>query len=331
MSSKKRNILACGFDEDALIAEALGDANPSLRQTVHDHLRLCSECAQRAAQYRDIQRALHSWPTSDTGLTAARRALDRRLAQHAKPRMVVGVWNTALGPLRIGRTDKGVALLEFIAEPDVSTVRARFERVFSVDRAGPDEADLSSLEQTLDAYLTGARHTPDWAIDEGLMRSEFQRRVLRATSRIPYGTLATYMGIAHAIGQPAAVRAVAQALRHNPVPIQIPCHRVIGSNGSLTGYAGNRVELKRDILAVEGIPVEESKTGLCVARQRLYVADQPTRVFCRPDCAVPRTRSAADRLLVASPVRAKEIGYAPCGVCRPDAEPLHVEAALRLL
>ena len=335
MPNRKRNVLICGFDEDSLIAAAVGEASASVRRTVRMHVRMCPECAQRLEDYHQLLDGLRSLPASDAGLIAARRKLDAQLARSPRPRLVVGVWETPLGPLRIGRTDAGVALIEFVSdqgvddpEPDV-----RLQRLFSVDTAGPDDAgraEMSALMDGLNAYLSGRREGLGWTVDEALMRSEFQRRVLHATSQIPYGTLATYLGIAHNIGQPSAVRAVAQALRHNPVPIRIPCHRIIGSNGDLTGYGGDRVTLKRDILEIEGIPVVEAKTGFRVPRQRLYTANRASREFCRPGCRVAAGHPAANRLLIASCDRAKEIGFTPCGVCRPDAEPLSGEAAPRL-
>lgn len=336
MSSRKRNVPTCRFDEDSLIAAAVGDVSSAVvRRTVRTHVRTCPDCAQRLEDYRQLLDGLRSLPASDAALTAARRKLDARLARRTRPRLVVGVWNTPIGPLRIGRTDAGVALLEFVSDEGLDNPEsdARLQRLFSVDTAGPDDAgrpEMSTLMDGLNAYLSGGRQSLGWTVDEALMRSEFQRRVLHATSQIPYGTLATYLGIAHSIGQPSAVRAVAQALRYNPVPIQIPCHRIIGSNGDLTGYGGDKVTLKRDILAIEGIPVVESKTGFRVVRRRLYSADQRIRVFCRSGCHVAAGRPVADRLLVASGDRAKEIGFTPCEVCQPEAEPLSREAAPQL-
>lgn len=336
MPSRKRNVPTCRFDEDSLIAAAVGDASSAVvRRTVRTHVRTCPDCAQRLEDYRQLLDGLRSLPAPNAGLIAARRKLDARLVRSTRPRLVIGVWETPLGPLRIGRTDAGVALLEFVSDEglDDSGSDARLQRLFSVDTAGPDDAgrvEMSVLMDGLNAYLSGGRQSLGWTVDEALMRSEFQRRVLHATSQIPYGTLATYQGIAHHIGQPGAVRAVAQALRYNPVPIQIPCHRIIGSNGDLTGYGGDKVTLKRDILAIEGIPVVEAKTDFRVVRRRLYSADQRIRVFCRSGCRVAAGYPAADRLLVASCGRAKEIGFTPCGVCRPDAEPLSGEAAPQL-
>jgi O-6-methylguanine DNA methyltransferase len=132
----------------------------------------------------------------------------------------------------------------------------------------------------------------------------------------------TYQSLAEVIGQPKAVRAVAQALRHNPVPIHIPCHRVIGSDGSLTGYAGNLVGIKKQILAVEGIPVVETSRGLSIPKERMYVGWRRDHWFCRPDCSSLKDQSAGDRAFIASRTRAEEMGYQPCDICHPDVHPL---------
>src|SRR4029077_16834058 len=160
------------------------------------------------------------------------------------------------------RTDKGVALVEFVRPEHTGTTHSpAWHAGFEVERGG---ADLPPLVSALDAYFSRRSRDLGWTVDDPLMRSDFQRTVLRATAEVPYGTVVTYQGIANTIGQPSAVRAVAQALRHNPVPIHIPCHRVIGSDGTLTGYAGNLVGIKKRILEVEGIPVVETPHGLAI-------------------------------------------------------------------
>ena len=331
MPTRKRNILSCGFAEDDLIAEALGE-NPQLRQhKVRSHLTACPDCAQRLEQYKQVRLQLGSLPASETGLAAARRALDTQLAEltrSARPRLVLSLWQSRLGPLRIGTTDKGVALVEFVSPDDPENgVRRLGEKFaqFSLEQAeGP--GGHAALTQKLEAYLNGARQALDWVIDDGLMRSDFQRQVLQAAREIPYGSLTTYGGLAERIGRPTAVRAVAQALRHNPLPIRIPCHRIVGNTGSLTGYAGNKIALKRDILAVEGIPIVPSRSGFAIAQDQLYVGRQAEQLFCRPSCEAAQGIQAGNRLFIASPTRAAEIGYAPCGVCRPDLRPLHSQA-----
>ena len=87
-------------------------------------------------------------------------------------------------------------------------------------------------------------------VDRRLIRG-IARDVLRATSKIPYGELSTYGGVAKQIGRPAAARAVGRALGSNPIPVVIPCHRVIGAGGALTGYAGG-LDRKVALLELEG-------------------------------------------------------------------------------
>ena len=101
-------------------------------------------------------------------------------------------------------------------------------------------------------YLEGQRTRFDLALDMSRM-SEFQRRVLSIALKIPRGKYLTYGDVAKAIGKPQASRAVGQALGHNPVPIVIPCHRVLGSDGSLHGYSGGGgIQTKAWLLQLEG-------------------------------------------------------------------------------
>ena len=102
-------------------------------------------------------------------------------------------------------------------------------------------------------YLTDwfdGRH-PKCELPLAVNGTVFQRTVWNALSSIAYGTTVTYSDVAHTIGRPTAVRAVAAAIGRNPLSIVVPCHRVIGSNGSLTGFAGG-LDAKRTLLAIEG-------------------------------------------------------------------------------
>jgi O-6-methylguanine DNA methyltransferase len=101
-------------------------------------------------------------------------------------------------------------------------------------------------------YLNGNRHNFDLSLDLAHI-SEFQRKVLMATRQVPYGQVVTYADIARKIGKSQAARAVGQALRRNPIPLIIPCHRVIASDGSLRGYKGKvGLEIKATLLNLEG-------------------------------------------------------------------------------
>lgn len=108
----------------------------------------------------------------------------------------------------------------------------------------PNEAALTQLRD----YLRGARQTFSLSLD--LRGTPFQVAVWRAVQEIPYGALDTYAEIARAVGHPTATRAVGQAVGANPLALVIPCHRVVGSSGSLTGYRGG-LPLKERLLALE--------------------------------------------------------------------------------
>ena len=112
-----------------------------------------------------------------------------------------------------------------------------------------DSAPFHQAANQLDEYFAGQRQQFDVPLH--LQTSPFQRRVLAALQAIPYGETRTYKQIAQAIGSPKAMRAVGLANGNNPLAIFIPCHRVVGSDGSLTGFGGG-LEAKRYLLALEG-------------------------------------------------------------------------------
>ncbi len=112
-----------------------------------------------------------------------------------------------------------------------------------------EDRPLALCKTQLQEYFCGRRTTFDLPLAPG--GTDFQRRVWQALGQIPFGQLRSYADIAAAIDRPRAVRAVGAANGRNPLPIVVPCHRVVGSDGSLTGFAGG-VELKRRLLEMEG-------------------------------------------------------------------------------
>ena len=121
-----------------------------------------------------------------------------------------------------------------------------------------ETALIKEAGNQLAGYLAGELKTFSLPLTpEG---SPFRRKVWQTLAEIPYGKTATYQEIAEKVGNPKAARAVGFACKCNPLPIFIPCHRVIGSNGKLTGYAGG-LELKERLLFLEGVRTEEIKGG----------------------------------------------------------------------
>jgi methylated-DNA-[protein]-cysteine S-methyltransferase len=138
-----------------------------------------------------------------------------------------------------------VCCISFTPDETVETLaRNRGARVLRVPRR------LTAVRRELDEYFDGKRHAFDVAVDVDALPG-FQKRVLAELALVPYGEVTTYGGLAGRIGEPRAARAVGGALNRNPVPIILPCHRVVGASGSLTGYAGG-LDRKRTLLALEG-------------------------------------------------------------------------------
>ena len=106
------------------------------------------------------------------------------------------------------------------------------------------------VRRELDEYFEGGRQDFDLTVDLSPL-PRFQREVLEELVRVPYGHVDTYGALAKRIGKPQAARAVGGALNRNPVPIVVPCHRIVGASGSLTGYGGG-LERKEALLGLEG-------------------------------------------------------------------------------
>jgi methylated-DNA-[protein]-cysteine S-methyltransferase len=108
---------------------------------------------------------------------------------------------------------------------------------------------LDDVRRELDEYFEGRRHDFDLPID--LRVAPFHEAVLHELAQVPYGRTATYGALAAKVGKPKAARAVGTVMNRNPIPIVLPCHRIIGANGSLTGYGGG-LHVKRALLELEG-------------------------------------------------------------------------------
>ena len=169
--------------------------------------------------------------------------------QTSDPLLYTGELNgTRLGNLRLAATDLGLVAVEW-ADSQVH-FDAYLERLRRPIR--PDARKLAPYARELHEYLNGKRTAFTIPIDWSLFRP-FQREALQAVFRIPYGETCTYYDIAVEIGRPSASRAVGRANATNPMPLVIPCHRVIGKDGKLRGYGGGEgLKTKEWLLKMEG-------------------------------------------------------------------------------
>jgi methylated-DNA-[protein]-cysteine S-methyltransferase len=186
-------------------------------------------------------------------MNAVPRELDARFRDRAARGNLLDVAydvvDSPIGPLLVAATDRGLCEIAFDPEPERETERlaARFgTRVLHAPRP------LARARKELDQYFAGRRRDFDLSVDIEWL-PDFQRGVLEELARVPYGRIETYGSLAARIGRPRAARAVGGALNRNPLPIVLPCHRVVGVSGSLVGYAGG-LERKRALLELEGVP-----------------------------------------------------------------------------
>ena len=156
--------------------------------------------------------------------------------------------STPLGPIWVAVSEQGLVGVE--VSPDQGVLVTLLKR-FGFEEVLVDEAKTAAATHQISQYLQGERKNFDLPIDWSLL-TPFQEQALRATFAIPYGEVMTYGEIAHQLGNPRAARAVGRAEATNPMPLVIPCHRVIGSDGGLHGYgAGEGLATKAWLLELE--------------------------------------------------------------------------------
>ncbi len=161
--------------------------------------------------------------------------------------------STSLGLLTIAATDRGLCFVQFgdSEEESIAALRREFPSGQLAAMTNPWPAPFREWVRAIEEYLEGAKPRLDLPLD--IRATAFQARVWRYLQSIPYGAVRSYREVAEGIGQPAATRAVASACARNPVPLVIPCHRVIRGTGELGGYRWG-LERKKKLLEIEAKP-----------------------------------------------------------------------------
>ena len=177
--------------------------------------------------------------------------LDRRFREAAVRASLLDagfdVVDSPVGPLLVAATDRGILRISFDADPEHQLDRlARIvgRRLLRAPRA------VDPVRRELDEYFAQRRQVFDLSVDlRGA--TPFTVQVLEELARVPYGRTATYGELAARVGRPRAARAIGMVMNHNPIPIVLPCHRIVGSNGTLVGYGGG-LDRKEQLLRLEG-------------------------------------------------------------------------------
>ena len=215
-------------DED-VVAWMLGDSDDSKAQDLAEHLASCPACRVRAAEYRALDRSAGA---CREGPVIRWRGFD-----------------SPFGAMRVAASREGLVALTWQAASDEAFV-AGLERRYRAAPVVCDGDELADAEAQLGAYFDRRRQGFELPVDLGGL-TDFQRAVLAATARLGFGETATYTEIARRIGRPGASRAVGNALGRNPIPVVVPCHRVVRTDRTLGGYTGG-LRYKRTLLGIEG-------------------------------------------------------------------------------
>jgi methylated-DNA-[protein]-cysteine S-methyltransferase len=195
-----------------------------------------------------IERRLAGGPPPELDVARLGEELGRRALQAGLADVAYGSMDSPVGELLVAVTDRGLVRVAFADEPSEEVLDELAARVSPRVLRMPGRTDEARRE--LDEYFAGDRRGFDLPLDWSLVRG-FAQGVLRATARVPFGAVTTYRQMAEAAGSPRASRAAGNALGSNPIPIVVPCHRVLHSGGGLGGYAGG-LDRKRYLLALEG-------------------------------------------------------------------------------
>lgn len=219
-------------------------------------------------------------------------------------------FETPIGSLVVAWNGLGVSAVE--STPDGATFEATHQartgrRAVHVDRLPP------SLERAIARRLAGDRRV---RIDLDLRgHTDFERDVWQKALEIPRGEVRPYGWIAAEIGRPKAVRAVGTALGHNPVPLIVPCHRVVRTDGWIGQYSLGGPANKRMILAAEGLDPDAMESAARTGMR--YLGSDTTHIVCLPTCHNAKRITSAHRVPFRSLQTAARAGYRPCRECRP--------------
>jgi methylated-DNA-[protein]-cysteine S-methyltransferase len=246
----------------------------------------------------------------DKMLLIARQRLARAIAPIRRSIARVGIIESPLGRLLAAESPRGLVALTYLDTRDGATVLAALRQKFDLVEDAETAARIGGeIERHLAGDDDAIVHRP---IDLSLVVSPFQRRALTRLREVPAGSVVTYQGLAAAIGSPSSQRAVGTTMASNPLPIYVPCHRVIKSDGKIGNYGGG-VERKLKLLRAEGFEVDR---GDRIPPQAVYGHWQ-SRIFCSPTCSAVRRPERKKWIIFTDSARARGAGMRACKLCRP--------------
>ncbi|HXW85032.1 MAG TPA: methylated-DNA--[protein]-cysteine S-methyltransferase [Candidatus Binataceae bacterium] len=245
----------------------------------------------------------------DTMVREAHHRIRRAMKRIRRPEARVAAVRSPIGRLLVAESPRGIAAVHFLEvsgpERTLELLRQHFDLVENAPFA---ERMSREIDRYLDGDLNVLSHPVDWA----LVESDFHLRALKRLCKVGPGSVITYQGLAAAIGQPSGPRAVGNAMATNPVPLYVPCHRVISSDGTVGKYGGG-VATKVTLLRTEGFEIEpDLRFG-----EHSVMGHRGTHIYCRATCSAARRARIANVTIFADSAHAREAGLRACKLCHP--------------
>jgi methylated-DNA-[protein]-cysteine S-methyltransferase len=205
------------------------------------------DTSMRELLSRATARREQGWDTGEEAVEAAAKLVERAAREELLD-VAYATVDSPFGPLLAASTPRGLVRLAFPEESEDEVLERLAKRLSPRVLHAPGRFDL--LARQLEEYFSGSRHAFETELDWTLI-GPFGRRVLGVAAAIPYGSVLSYQEVAGEAGSPRGSRAAGNALGSNPIPIVIPCHRVLRTGGNLGGYGGG-LDRKRWLLELEG-------------------------------------------------------------------------------
>jgi methylated-DNA-[protein]-cysteine S-methyltransferase len=244
-------------------------------------------------------------------LRRSQRRVDNALKQIRRPQAAVGVVNSPLGDLLVALSERGIVLIHYLpGDDDLESTVAKLR--LALDPV-EDQRSVKEVGTEIRRYLDGDADALRRNTDLSLVVSPFQKKVLQKLREVPRGAVVSYQALGAAAGAPKGARAVGNALHNNPVPIYVPCHRVITSSGGIGGYGGGGAR-KIQLLRSEGFALEKGGDKF---PDSVVWGHRDTKIYCRTSCRTTARVNRARILFFADPEEAEQAGLRPCKICRP--------------
>ena len=280
-----------------------GELEHEQHQNIEEHLEVCGSCRESLEDVGELASRVKQLSVSPS--RSCRDSLQKRLC-HCFERIDTG-----------GRTawivfsSAGIRMIDLSGGDEAELRRKYCHRTGKELMSGTMPVEM---RKAVEAALRGEGSVLPHVDLEGL--SEFEQRVLRTITTIPRGEVRSYEWVARAAGNPQAVRAVGNIMAKNPIPLLLPCHRVVPAAGGLGRYAFG-TPLKRSLLEEEGAPVDDLET--LAQRHVRFIGSATTKIFCFPTCRDAQRIRPENRVSFHNAEEAGKRGFRPCKRCLPVA------------